>query len=150
MGLSDRDERHAREEEPMVTIIDAGREVEVPARLEGERVLLSPEALRDALGWEVHDGTLCNDAMCVPLPEGSPLAAGGPLDLTEIAAVLDRPLALDPAEAAAFLGAAAGERAAALASLQAPDFTLPDLAGRPHTLAEHRGKKVLLVAWASW
>jgi hypothetical protein len=50
MGLSDREERHPREEEPMLTIIDAGREVEVPARLEGERVLLSPEALRDALG----------------------------------------------------------------------------------------------------
>jgi len=33
---------------------------------------------------------------------------------------------------------------------QAPDFALPDLAGRTHTLAEHRGKKILLVAWASW
>jgi peroxiredoxin len=32
----------------------------------------------------------------------------------------------------------------------APDFTLPDLAGRPHSLAEQRGNKVLLVVWASW
>jgi AhpC/TSA family len=134
----------------MLTIIDAGRSTEVQGRVEGGRVLLSPEALQAALGWELHDGTLCNDAMCVPLPAGSSLASGGPLDLADVAAVLDRPLALDPDERTAYLGASARERAGALASLQAPDFTLPDLAGRSHTLSEHRGKKVLLVVWASW
>ena len=48
------------------------------------------------------------------------------------------------------LGAAAADRAAALRSLEAPDFTLPDRTGRLHSLSEHRGKKVLLVSWASW
>jgi hypothetical protein len=134
----------------MVTIIDAGRAIDVEARVDGGRMLLTPDALRDALGWELHDGTLCNDTMCVPLPAGSSLASGGPLDLAEVADVLDRPLAVDAAEGAAYLGVSARERAGALASLQAPDFALPDLAGRTHTLAEHRGKKVLLVVWASW
>ena len=32
----------------------------------------------------------------------------------------------------------------------APNFTLPDLNGRVHSLADFRGKKVLLVTWASW
>jgi peroxiredoxin len=41
-------------------------------------------------------------------------------------------------------------RAERLLSLEAPDFTLPDLDGRPHTLSSHRGKKVFLVAYASW
>ena len=134
----------------MLTIIDAGRAVDVDARVDDNRVLLSPEALRDALGWELHEGTLCNDVMCVPLPVGSSLASGRPLDLAEVARVLDRPLAVDVAEGAAYLGASARERAEALSSLVAPDFTLPDLAGRPHSLAEQRGKKVLLVVWASW
>jgi hypothetical protein len=134
----------------MLTILDAGRAVDVKARVEGERVLLTPEALREALGWELHDGTLCNDTMCVPLPAGSPLAAGGALDLAEVAAALDRPLAIDPVERVAYLGASSRERADALASLLAPDFTLPDLAGRSYTLSAQRGKKVLLVAWASW
>jgi hypothetical protein len=134
----------------MLTIIDAGRPVEVEGRVDGDRVLLSPEALQASLGWEVHGDTLCNDAMCVPLPAGSALASVGPLDLAEVAAALDRPLVVEAAEAVAYLGASARERAGALSSLEAPDFTLPDLAGRPHRLSEHRGMKVLLVAWASW
>jgi len=134
----------------MLTIIDAGRATEVQAHIDTDRVRLSAEALRDALGWELHDGTLCNDTMCVPLPAGSSLGAGAGLDLAEVAAVLDRPLALDTGARVAYLGASARERADALASLLAPDFTLPDLAGRPHTLSARRGKKVLLVAWASW
>lgn len=32
----------------------------------------------------------------------------------------------------------------------APDFSLPDLRGRPTTLAELRGKVVLLFFWATW
>jgi hypothetical protein len=134
----------------MLTIIDAGRAMEVEGRVDGGRLLLSEAALREALGWELHDGTLCNDTMCVPLPAGSSLVSGGLLDLAEVARVLDRPLAVDAAEGAAYLGASARERAETLASLVAPDFTLPDLGGRSHSLAEHRGKKVLLVVWASW
>ena len=61
-----------------------------------------------------------------------------------------RPVAIDRDERAAYLGVTAAERATALSSLEAPDFTLPDLDGRPHTLSGYRGKKVLLVAYASW
>jgi cytochrome oxidase Cu insertion factor (SCO1/SenC/PrrC family) len=32
----------------------------------------------------------------------------------------------------------------------APGFTLPDLDGRPRSLAELRGKVVLLFFWATW
>jgi hypothetical protein len=32
----------------------------------------------------------------------------------------------------------------------APDFAVPDRLGRPVHLAGFRGKKVLLVTWASW
>ena len=61
-----------------------------------------------------------------------------------------RPVAVDLDERAAYLGVGAAERAQALASLEAPDFTLPDLDGRMHSLSQQRGKKVLLVAYASW
>ena len=32
----------------------------------------------------------------------------------------------------------------------APEFTLPDLNSRQHTLAELRGKVVMLYFWATW
>jgi hypothetical protein len=132
------------------TIIDAERAVPVRARIVAEHVLLDPTALKDALGWEIHDGLLCNDAMCIPLAAENALVRAGGIDLAGLARALDRPLAIDTEEGAAFLGASARERSQALAAQQAPDFSLPDLDGRLHTLREHRGKKILLVAWASW
>ena len=43
-----------------------------------------------------------------------------------------------------------GDQRQQLSSLQAPDFTLPDLQGKPHRLSDFHGKKILLVTWASW
>ena len=48
------------------------------------------------------------------------------------------------------LGASAATRAAELASGEAPPFTLPDLDGVPFSLDRMRGRKTLVVAFASW
>lgn len=88
--------------------------------------------------------TIVEGARAVEMP-----AALG-LELVTRAEAEGRPVALDRDERAAYLGITAKERARVLFSLEAPDFTLPDLAGRTHSLAAHRGKKVLLVAYASW
>lgn len=48
------------------------------------------------------------------------------------------------------IGEAPEARASSLRSLRAPDFTLPDLQGREHSLSDYRGCKVVLVSWASW
>ena len=132
------------------TIIDGERAVPVGARRSGDRVLLQAAGVKDALGWEVHDGLLCNDSMCIPLADEAAVVREGGLDLAGLATAMDRAVAVDLDERAAFLGGSARERSQALASQHAPDFALPDLAGRTHTLSEHRGKKILLVAWASW
>ena len=136
--------------EQKFTIIDNGRPVEVPARTADGKVRLSAEALMTALGWELTPEGLCGNGVCIPVPPGSPLVSPDGIDLAELAAVLDRPIAIDPAERSAYLGASARERGEVLASLQAPDFALPDLEGRLQVLSDHRGKKVLLVAYASW
>jgi peroxiredoxin len=133
-----------------MTIIDDGNVHEVPARIDGDAVYLSPATLRDALGWELKPEGLCRGSVCVPVRDGSGVVVDGEVDLAAVARLLGRPLALDTAERAAVLGVAAEQRAAALAALAAPDFELPDLAGTPHRLSEQRGKKVLLVAYASW
>ena len=135
--------------EPAFTLLDDGRSVEVPARVEGGVVRLSPRAV-EALGWRLEPECLCREGLCVPVPAGARLATAGGIALDALAALLDRPLALDIEERAAWLGTSAADRASALASLEAPDFTLPDLDGRLHRLSEHRGKKVFLIAYASW
>ena len=132
------------------TIIDDGKPATVPARVSGDTVRLSREALERATGWTLKPEGLCRGALCVPLRPGAALESAEGVDLAGVAAALGRPLALDTAERAAYLGVGAGDRARALAALEAPDFTLPDLDGRLHSLREHRGKKVLLVAYASW
>jgi hypothetical protein len=70
--------------------------------------------------------------------------------LAKRAEAAGRPVAVDLEARAAYLGTSASERARQLASLVAPDFTLPDLRGRLHSLADHRGEKVFLVAYGSW
>jgi hypothetical protein len=132
------------------SIIDDGKSIAVPARLSGGAVRLSRGALEQALGWTLKPEGLCRGGACVPVRAGSALETAEGVDLAGVATVLGRPVAIDVEERAAYLGVGADDRARSLASLEAPDFTLPDLAGGLHSLGEHRGKKVLLVAYASW
>ena len=131
-------------------LIDAGAVQVVDATLAGGRVLLSAAELERATGWALKPEGLCRDAVCVPVRDPGALRGADGVDLAGFAAALGRPLALDLAEGVAALGTAASDRSAALASLGAPDFSLPDLSGRRHTLSEQRGKKALLIAYASW
>src|SRR5215510_7955792 len=133
----------------MFTLIDDGIVHELDATTDDGRVLLAPAAL-GAIGWERHPEGLCREGLCVPVPDGARLDDGDRTDLAVFARLVDRPLAIDLDERAAYLGISAGDRGRALGSLVAPDFALPDLAGRMHRLSEHRGKKILLVAYASW
>jgi hypothetical protein len=134
-------------------LFDDAREVSVDARVHGGRVSIAPAALRQALGWELKPEGLCRDATCVPVRDRTALVpdeADGGIDLEAFAAALGRPVAIEAEAGVAALGVAANERASQLATLEAPDFELPDLDGRLHRLSEHRGKKVLLIAYASW
>jgi hypothetical protein len=131
-------------------LLDETRAIAVTAAVDGATVRLAPSGLEAALGWTVKPEGLCRGATCVPTRSRPDLVTADGADLAGVAALLDRPLALDVEGGAAALGAAAHERAERLASLEAPDFTLADLDGRLHSLSDHRGKKILLVAYASW
>ena len=132
------------------TLLEPAGAHEMHAVIDDARVLLDRGEVAAALGWQRKPEGLCRDDECLLVTPSSGLDVGDRLDLAALAALLRRPLALDIDERAAFLGESAAVRSSALASLVAPDFTLPDLQGVPHALSEHRGKKVFLVAWASW
>jgi hypothetical protein len=132
------------------TLIDDGHAKEVRATVAEGRVRLPEAEVERALCWHLEPQGLCRGDTCIPVRDPAALGSETGLDLEELARLLSRPLALDAAAGAAALAESATDRASALASLEAPDFTLPDLAGTPHTLSDHRGKKVLLIAYASW
>jgi hypothetical protein len=132
------------------TLIDEIRETQVEAGAGGGTPLLSPAALRTAFGFELKPEGLCKGDVCFPVRDRGALVRPGGIDLGAFAHLLGRPLATDAEERFAVLGASPAERAERLTSLQAPDFTLPDLSGKLHSLSEQRGKKVLLIAYASW
>jgi hypothetical protein len=133
-----------------LTLIDDGDAHQVAATIDGDAVALAPAVVADTLGWELRSAGLCRGDVCVPVRDRAALVGPAGIDLAALAAVLARPLAFDVAARTAYLGTAATTRAQALTSLQAPDFTLPDLDGTPHALSDYRGTKVLLVAYASW
>ena len=133
-----------------LTLLDEDSPLQVPAVVDADGVRLSPDVVQRSLGWRLEAAGLCGGDTCVPVrPEHGLLRDDG-LDLRVLASLLERPLALDVDERIACLGASAAERGQRLCSLDAPEFTLPDLGGHPHSLSEHRGRKVLLLAWASW
>jgi hypothetical protein len=133
--------------------------VSVTATPEGEDLWLAAETLPAATGWSLTADGLCQADRCVPAPrdirvirEDHPTSLGRQtqVSLTALARVLGQPVLRDAAHGVWCVGDAAPVRRAALQALEAPDFTLPDLEGRPHALADYRGRKVFLVSWASW
>lgn len=132
------------------TLIEDGRAHDLRGHVSDGAVRLDAAGLRNALGYELKPAGLCRSELCFPVRDRAALVAGDTIDLGELARVTGRPLALDAAERAAALGTALEDRLASLRGLEAPDFTLPDFSGRMHTLSAYRGKKVLLIAYASW
>ena len=133
-----------------LTLIDDGRVVETTANFDDAGIQLAPAELTAALGWTLKEEGLCKDDVCVPVRDRGDRVNAAGVDLQAFADLLGRPLAIEAEAGLAVLGASADARGAQLASQVAPDFALPDLEGKMHTLWEHRGKKVLLVAYASW
>ena len=138
-----------------VTIIYGDRPVSVAsATAEGNNLWLSLDDLRATTGWELKPQGVCLGEVCVPIPAGREAdfvgANGTQFNLAALARQLNQPAVHDDAYAVWFFGEAVNARDNAWQSLQAPDFTLPDLDGQWHSLSEYRGRKILLVSWASW
>jgi len=132
------------------TLIHPGGRAELEATVEDDGVRVDPKGLEDALGWHLRAEGLCRGDVCVPVREPAALADTRGIDLAAFAQALGLPLAVEPDARVAAVGVSHGERRAALDSPEAPDFCLPDAAGRLHRLSDHRGSKVLLIAYASW
>jgi hypothetical protein len=137
----------------MVTVLtDSGERIVRGGEAAGEALWLPADTADAATGWAVKPQGLCHGEVCVPLPAGreGELVSGARVNVAALWRHLGQPVVHSERGDVWVLARSAGDRVAALRSLEAPDFTLPDGAGRMHSLRDHRGKKILLVTWASW
>jgi len=132
------------------TLLDDGRAHSLQASGGDGAIRLAAAPTLDALGWTQKPEGLCQGEVCIPIAGRPGLFEGDDIDLAELAELLGRPLAVDREQDVASLGSPSKEHGAALVAGEAPDFTLPDLSGKEHSLSSFRGKKVLLIAHASW
>ncbi len=125
------------------------------AREDGGQLWITTADLKRATRFEVKPQGVCRDELCFPLPKARQqefIHKTPPMtwfNMTAFAALVHQPVAHDEAIATWYFGLRSDQRQQ-LSSLQAPDFTLPDLQGKLHRLSDFRGKKLLLVTWASW
>jgi len=112
-----------------------------------ERLTLTPDEIAVGTGWELKAEGACRDDVCVPLGNLA-RAAEGTVDVRAFAERMGMPIASDERHGIHALGPRAGGKV--LSSVRVPDVVLPDFDGEPFDLSSLRGRKVLLLAWASW
>jgi hypothetical protein len=100
--------------------------------------------LEQETGWAIRAQGACRGAICVPIPVRGPA-----LTVDALAGHLGMGVVHDERHGIWAVGPSTLS-GRALESAEAPDFTLPDVAGRPFRFSSLRGQKVVLVAWASW
>jgi hypothetical protein len=141
------------------TIIFDGKatEVSTPApAIPSNDLWITFEELTRATGFEVKPQGVCRKELCFPLPSARKsefIFKGGKVEWFNVSAfarLLHQPVAFDRTLATWYFGPRPEVQNNFLSSFQAPNFTLPDMEGKPHSLSDFRGKKVLIVTWASW
>jgi hypothetical protein len=107
---------------------------------------LSPAEVQVRTGWELKPEGACKDDRCVPM-DGLAVR-DGKVDLVDFAGRLGMPIAHDAQHGLWALGPQNGGHV--LESVHFPDLVLSDFDGKPFDFAALRGKKSLLIAWASY
>ncbi len=112
--------------------------------------------LKTATGFANKPQGVCRDELCFPLPKkrrAEFLQTQSKMtwfNLTEFARLLKQPVAQDAEHATWYFGLRPEVQNSYTNNFKAPNFTLPDKNGKLHSLSDFRGKKVLIVTWASW
>ncbi len=103
---------------------------------------LDPVAFAAGTGWTIKPEGACRGEVCVPL--------GGADDLAAVAERLGMPIVSEPGAGVHAIGPASfGGRA--LSTVEAPDLELPLVLGDGvWRLADQRGRRTVMVAWAPW
>ena len=116
---------------------------------------VSPGDLTRINGFELKPEGLCYEQICIPVRPGDDslvVERDGSqwVNVTELADRLGQAVVADAEQRVWSFGPVPATMDATLGSAIAPDFELTDRHGKTVKLSDFRGKKVLLVTWASW
>lgn len=137
----------------MATILtEAGAYEALSAKHSGDALWLSAEDAEAATGWLLKPEGLCRDNLCTPAPKDDEenYVAGSKVNIAAFWRLMNKPVVHDNSGETWMLGAGHEDRSRGLKSLEAPNFSLPDLNGDMHALSDYRGKRVFLTTWSSW
>jgi hypothetical protein len=111
-----------------------------------DSLAVDASAFANRTGWVAKPEGLCKGDVCVPAPGVD--RGDGTLDVRVLEERLRMPLVHDEVHGLYALGPESGGQS--LTTARAPDLTLPQLDGSPFSLNSLRGRKIVMVAWASW
>ena len=112
--------------------------------------------LPDVNGFELKPEGACLDEICIPIKqsEDSDLfvtrQGKGWVNVTGLARILQQPVVADYDTQTFSLGAIPVQRTSFVRDAVAPDFELKDWQGNTYSLSDFKGKKIMLLSWASW
>ena len=104
-------------------------------------------AFAASTGWDPKPQGLCQGEVCVPAPGA--LRSDGTVDVVVAAGRLGMPVVRDDVHRLTAIGPGS-TTGRTLSTAAAPDPELIDRDGNPFHLSSLHGRKVLLVAWASY
>ncbi len=131
------------------TVLYDGRAIVVDrTAVDGDALWIQKADLPSISGFELKPQGACRDDICIPIPR--PMLRNAHFNLTAFAQRVGQRVVADPAMRVWSFGEIPVVRGAFLESRLAPDFSVPDRKGRPVRLSRFRGKKLLVVTWASW
>lgn len=139
------------------TVLYQDRVVELERSLDDPNDLwVLPQDLPRINDFVLKPEGACLADLCIPVRQDRDSemfvtrAGQGWFNVTELARRLQQAYAVDDERGVWSFGSIPVTRNAFLQSAMAPDFALPDREGRLVRLSDFRGKKVLVITWASW
>ncbi len=99
-------------------------------------------------GFELKPQGACRADLCIPIPKD--MTRGEYFNLTAFAKKAGQQVVAEPAARVWSFGEMQALGGGLANSRVAPDFEVSDRGGRPVRLSGFRGRKALVITWASW